>query len=58
MADAVQKLLTHPTPQLMLFVVLSLPVKLYPGKLTNGYSHCILFSAGGDGSFLTPCKYE
>ena len=35
----------------------SLPVKLYPDKLVDGYSRCISFSAGG-GSLMTPCEYE
>ena len=35
----------------------SLPAKLYPDKLVDGYSRCISFSAGG-GSLMTPCEYE
>ena len=39
------------------FICGSLPAKLYPGKLKDGYSRCISFTAGG-GSFLTPCEFE
>ena len=35
----------------------SLPAKLYPDKLIDGYSHCILFSASGR-SLMTPCEYQ
>ena len=35
----------------------SLPTKLYPDKLVDGYSRCISFSASG-GFLMTPCEYE
>ena len=35
----------------------SLPAKLFPDKLKDGFSRCISFTAG-NGSFMTPCEFE